>query len=239
MSVDSSPTVNSLIRLEPEADDLWLRLPAPSDTVTAWPSLEQSLQSYLKLQADRWPSGSPVRLAVQDRLLDVRQLQAIAGMLKEINLELQWVKTSRRQTAIAAATVGYCVEQTSQTSPLKTQAVSSLAKPLILKNTVRSGVEIRHPGDVFLIGDVNPGGEIIADGDILIWGTLRGTAHAGFRGDTKAIVQILRLAASQIRIADRVARVSAEEVEQGEPEVAYITSDGIRLTSARNFKKIK
>jgi septum site-determining protein MinC len=98
---------------------------------------------------------------------------------------------------------------------------------------------IEHPGDVLLVGDLNPGGEIIAEGDILIWGTLRGTVHAGVKGDQNAIVMILKLAASQIRIADLVARVSSEAADQNEPEVAYITPDGIRLTSARKYKKIK
>lgn len=228
------------IQLHHEGDQLWLTLPAPnrSDPSGDWPKLEQSLQAYLKLQADRWPEGSPVHLSVQDRLLDVRQLQEIATILSKIHLELEWVKTSRRQTAVAAASIGYSVEQVSRTPTLLPNNPQSLVKPLVLKNTIRSGIEIRHPGDVVLLGDVNPGGEIIAEGDILIWGTLRGTAHAGFKGNQKAIVMILRLAACQIRIADLVARVSTESADPGEPEVAYITPDGIRLTSAREFKKI-
>jgi septum site-determining protein MinC len=236
------PLPSSLsIQLQPEGDQLWLTLPFSNqpDLSRDWTQLEQSLQVYLKLQADRWPSGSSVYLSVQDRVLDVRQLQAIASLLTEINLELQWVKTSRRQTAVAAASIGYSVEQISRSPTLLQPNPRALAKPLVLKNTIRSGVVIEHPGDVLLVGDLNPGGEIIAEGDILIWGTLRGTVHAGVKGDQNAIVMILKLAASQIRIADLVARVSSEAADQNEPEVAYITPDGIRLTSARKFKKIK
>ena len=50
---------------------------------------------------------------------------------------------------------------------------------VLLKNTLRSGRVIRHVGHVIVIGDVNPGAQIIAGGDVIIWGRLRGTVHAG------------------------------------------------------------
>jgi septum site-determining protein MinC len=209
------------------------------ETQQTWLDLEQSLSNTLRLQEKRWPPRYPVHLMAQDRLLDARQLQGLADILREFNLELQWVATQRRQTAVAAASAGYSVDQTPPQPQLFSDSPPAQQPPLVLKQTLRSGTVIRHPGDVILLGDLNPGSEIIADGDILIWGTLRGTAHAGAKGNPAAIIMILRLGASQIRIADRVARVSAENTDPGQPEIAHITPEGIRLTPVRQFKRRK
>ncbi|BFM41044.1 septum site-determining protein MinC [Synechocystis sp. LKSZ1] len=232
------------VRLQSHDNCLHLILPAidPTETKDAqqsWLELEQSLSNTLRLQEKRWPPRYPVHLVAQDRLLDGRQLQGLADILREFSLELQWVVTQRRQTAVAAASAGYSVDQTPPKPQLFSDTPPAQQPPLVLKQTLRSGTEIRHPGDVILLGDVNPGSEIIADGDILIWGTLRGTAHAGAAGDQEAVIMILRLGASQIRIADRVARVPAANPDPGHPEIAHITPEGIRLTTVRQFKRRK
>jgi septum site-determining protein MinC len=200
--------------------------------------LEQSLGNYLRVMAGRWGNHSLVRLAVGNQLLDTRQLQAIAAGLKEQKLTLEWVETNRRQTAVAAASAGLSVDQTIVEKPLvDSENPPPPPQALVVRQTLRSGGEIRHGGDVVIIGDVNPGSSIRADGDILIWGCLRGTAHAGAGGNDQAVIMILRLAACQIRIGDRLARVGADAVDRREPEIAYITSEGIRLTPVRQFQR--
>ena len=71
---------------------------------------------------------------------------------------------------------------------------------LLIKTTCRSGEVVRYPGDVVILADVNPGAEIIADGDILVFGTLRGLAHAGAGGDIQATIIALNLEAPRIQI---------------------------------------
>ena len=230
------------IQLQLALDKLLLIFPPSSQAELPqdWPILEQALKAFIKTKEGSWQPEISVHLIVEDRLLDVRQLQAIAEMLEAVHLNLCWVQTTRRQTAIAAVTLGYSVDQAPRIPTLLIPDPSPPpVPPLYLTSPIRSGTEIRHPGNIILIGDVNPGGNLIANGDILIWGTLRGTAHAGAEGNEDAIIMILKLGASQLRIADLVARVSPEAADQGEPEVAYITPDGIRLASARSFKKIK
>ena len=240
MASDNSIPPIVQIQLQSALDKLLLILPPPSqaDLPSDWPILEHALKTFIKAKEGSWQPEVPVHLIVEDRLLDVRQLQAIAEILESVHLNLGWVQTTRRQTAIAAVTLGYSVDQAPRIPTLLIPD-PPLAPPLYLTSPVRSGTEIRHPGNIILVGDVNPGGNLIANGDILIWGTLRGTAHAGAEGNQNAIIMILKLGASQLRIADLVARVSPEAADQGEPEVAYITPDGIRLASARSFKKIK
>jgi septum site-determining protein MinC len=205
-----------------------------------WQQFHQDLKTALHQSELKWETGQSVHLISQDRLLDGRQLQNLAEILEEAHLNLQWVHTSRRQTAVAAVTAGYSVQQQTslpvlqETDSLKTPL---LANPLYVKSTVRSGVKIDHPGTVIVAGDVNPGGDVIAKGDIVIWGTLRGVAHAGVQGNGQCCIMALRMEPTQLRIADRVARAPTVEPNHWEPEIAYLSSDGIRLSSAYNFWK--
>lgn len=77
---------------------------------------------------------------------------------------------------------------------------------LFLRRTLRSGQSIQHDGDVCIIGDVNPGAEVLAGGDVVVWGSLRGLVHAGAGGNTEAVICALQLAPTQLRIADTRSR---------------------------------
>lgn len=99
---------------------------------------------------------------------------------------------------------------------------------LLIERTVRSGQSISYPGHVVVMGDVNPGAEIVAGGHILVFGSLRGVAHAGALGDSKAIVAALRLCPTQLRIAGYITRSpDGEEVKPHQPEVASISEGAI------------
>jgi septum formation inhibitor MinC len=71
---------------------------------------------------------------------------------------------------------------------------------LLIKTTCRSGEVIRYPGDVIVLADVNPGAQIIADGDIMVFGSLRGLAHAGASGDVQATIIVLNLDTHRLQI---------------------------------------
>jgi len=87
---------------------------------------------------------------------------------------------------------------------------------VLVRRTLRSGQVVQHPGHVVVIGDVNPGAEIIAGGDVVVWGKLRGIVHAGATGDDGAVVCALSLAPPQLRIGNYIAR--APEGREGLPE---------------------
>lgn len=77
---------------------------------------------------------------------------------------------------------------------------------LYLRKTIRSGQSISSDGNIVVIGDVNPGSEIIARGDITVWGILGGIAHAGSDGNNYARIRALKLNPVQIRIGEVFAR---------------------------------
>jgi septum site-determining protein MinC len=230
------------IHLKSEGEKLVLILPKTSagETSQDWTDILTGLKYYLRNSGQNSPARTPVHLQANDRLMDTRQLQAIATILDSAELPLHTIQTQRRQTAVAAATMGYNVEQM-RSSPTvfgdEQPLPSLLAEPLYLKATLRSGVEIRHPGTVIIMGDVNPGGSIVADGDILVWGSLRGVAHAGFRGDRAAVIMALRIDLTQLRIAELVARAPALASDRIEAEIACISEGGIRIIGAYNFSR--
>jgi septum site-determining protein MinC len=208
--------------------------------IFSWSEVWQQLKQRLDAGDRFWQPHTTVHLLARDRLLDVRQLQTIAEALTEVQLQLKRVYTSRRQTAVAAATAGYSVEQQSPVALLNqpTETPQALAEPLYLETTLRSGSDIRHNGTVVILGDLNPGSSIIAEGDILVWGRLRGVAHAGSKGNSRALILALQLEPTLLRIADFVARAPETPPAQYYPEVAYVTPEGtIRIARAIDFHR--
>lgn len=94
----------------------------------------------------------------------------------------------------------------------------------LLQRTLRSGQRVRFDGNVLVLGDVNPGAEIIAAGSVVVMGALRGVVHAGADGDDLATVVALSLLPTQIRIASCITRPpdGTERPESCWPEQASL-----------------
>ena len=245
---DSSPLVNSYsqIGIKNDGGQLLLTLPTQAEinSELPWSETWQELKHLLQTKEQSWQVGTKVCLVAKDRLLDARQLQTIAETLGDVKLSLTRVSTNRRQTAVAAATSGYSVEQNKLADPsigtfttTEETLSPSIAEPLYLQSTVRSGVEIRHPGTIIICGDLNPGGKAVAAGDILVWGRLRGIAHAGAEGNHQSRIAALQMEFTQLRIADAVARSPKVRPKKLAPELAFMTTDGIKLIKSSEFAK--
>jgi septum formation inhibitor MinC len=77
---------------------------------------------------------------------------------------------------------------------------------LLVKQNLRSGQVLRYDGHIVVLGDVHAGAEISATGDVVVWGELKGIAHAGSKGNGRSEIRALRIEAIQLRIADFIAR---------------------------------
>jgi septum site-determining protein MinC len=106
-------------------------------------------------------------------------------------------------------------------------------EPVIIKQTCRSGTRIEAPQDCVVLGDVNPGAEIIAGKDIVVFGVLRGTAHAGAYGNRESKIWALSIEPSQLRIADLVAIPPRQDrsSQAKRYEIAEIRDDQIQVIS--------
>ncbi len=105
---------------------------------------------------------------------------------------------------------------------------------LLAKRRVRSGQVLRHPGHIVVIGDVNPGAQLIAGGDIIVWGKLQGAAHAGALGDVRAVICALEMSPSLVKIADAALALRPNEQKKrnraGKAEQAQLIDQQITFT---------
>lgn len=96
------------------------------------------------------------------------------------------------------------------------------------RGTLRSGQVLESDTSIVIIGDVNPGAKVVAGGNVIILGSLKGTVSAGISGDTNAFIVALDMAPVQVRIGETIARCS-EKPKKGKAEtkIAYLDDGNI------------
>ena len=104
--------------------------------------------------------------------------------------------------------------------------VEALPSTLYHAATLRGGQVLHHTGNIVVVGDVNPGAELIASGDILVFGRLGGIAHAGAQGDDSARIFALDLAPTQLRIATSIAAEAEPKRRSAPLPEAAVARDG-------------
>ena len=151
--------------------------------------------------------GEQVALEVGQRDLSSEEMGHIKALLAQHEVTLGMVISEAPVTRAAARRLGLETKRSSRPKPRpERRAEEDFSEGALVRCTLRSGQIIRHPGHVVVIGDVNAGAEVIASGDVVIWGRLRGTVHAGATGDDQTIVCALDLAPTQLRIGKHIAR---------------------------------
>ena len=206
----------------------------------------QTMASFVK--------GGRVAVDSGARPLDESEITAIGRLLEAHQVSLWALVSERPATRQAAIQLGLAVDLAPPSRPSANgrQAaaplvVQPLAEPermfdagddfpaLLVHATLRGGQSIEHPGAVIVIGDVSPGAQVVAGGDVVIWGRLRGTVHAGAAGNRAAVVCALLLQPTQLRIGDAIGRAPDPigqrwrlylRSSRPAPEVAHV-SDGV------------
>ena len=92
------------------------------------------------------------------------------------------------------------------------------------KGSLRCGQKVEFEGSLVILGDVNSGAEVIAGENIVVLGILRGLAHAGAKGNTKAIIASNLIDAPQIRIANKIKEIEKQDKKN---KYAFINNDEI------------
>ena len=175
------------------------------------------------------PCG-PVELQAMDWWLPARDLKAMAAHLAAAGLILEGIRSSNLRTRVVGSALGL---ETPPVSPGDENEPDSANPPLTLhRGTLRSGDHLESDGSVLLLGDVNPGARITAAGHVLVWGRLRGNAHAGHLGNSSAKIVALQLRPLQLRIATAVARGPEGTPPEGLAEQATLVDGEICLEPA-------
>mgnify|MGYP000845049117 FL=1 len=103
----------------------------------------------------------------------------------------------------------------------------SISETKFHRGSLRSGQKIEEDGSIVIIGDVNSGAEVVAADNIVVLGTLRGLAHAGAKGNTKAIIAAGKLDTVQLRIANIIREIDRDEEPLHRQAYVYIEDDKI------------
>lgn len=188
------------------------------------------LLAELRTQLTRSPAffqGGKVALAVGSRPMTAADLGQIRDLLSDQGITIWAVISQSATTRAAARELGLASASPPEEDRVNLEAGQDPA--VIVRRTLRSGQSVRYPGHVVVVGDVNPGAEIIAGGDIVVWGKLRGTVHAGAMGDDTAVVSALLLEPMQLRIGGHIARApeTARERPEPRPETARVRGTDI------------
>lgn len=159
--------------------------------------------------------GAGVRLQFGNRVFRSDEWETLTNLLQNAGMVLETVSEEGRPK-----------KNTKNQTIHETQ---NFIATLTVKQTIRSGQRVEFDGNLVITGDVNPGGEVIAAGDIMILGKLRGTAHAGALGNPTSHIIALHLKPLQIRIADVFTRAPElprkTDPKKDHPEIARIKDD--------------
>lgn len=199
-----------------------------------WEEQINELISHINANLDFF-KGAKLVLDVGDRSLKSPQLSSLRGDLSDYEVKLKAILSSSHATERASQDLGLEIKIDQSSHQTETSSIDSSLdgeEAIFLERTLRSGHKVSHPGHIVVLGDVNPGAELIAGGNIIVWGRLLGVVHAGAGGDQDAVVCALDLSPTQLRIADKIS-VSPPRKGKPKPEIAFL--DGDQLT-ARDWK---
>ena len=177
--------------------------------------------------------GGKVALQVGELKLTADDVAGLCQVFEERGVTVWAVIGTEPSTQAAARTRGL---ETSFPVPVPQQPPEAADVPelafgtgILVQRTMRSGQSVSHIGHVVVIGDVNPGAEVIAGGDVIVWGHLRGIVHAGAMGDAERSVCALDLSPTQLRIGNHIARPPDGRRRSREirPERAYVSNGQI------------
>jgi septum site-determining protein MinC len=201
--------------------------------VEEWQSITSDLAARLDGQSTFY-AGARVTLDVSTRPVRKDELSSIKVLLERRGMTL-WSVLSESSTTMDAASaldLRATYNGTPSTSATDDNVPMYVAEEdgtegVMIRRTLRSGRTVHSQGHVVVYGDVNPGAEIIATGDVIVWGRLRGNVHAGANGDTSAIVCALDMIPTQLRIASYITVSPPEKRHKPKPEIALIRDDQI------------
>jgi septum site-determining protein MinC len=218
--------MNTPIAIKGNKDGLRLVL----DDTARWSDILDALHNQL-VRGIEFFQGAALTIDVGERALAPAELNGLLNLMHSHGLQPAALATNAPDARHASRSAGIA------TRPSRAAAPSTPSDPddnntLIVRRTLRSGQEIRHWGQIIVLGDVNPGAEVIAGGGVVVWGRLRGRVHAGALGDRDAFVCALEFSPALLRIADVLTR-PPEDGGRG-PELARIEEQHIVVQSWDN-----
>ena len=175
-----------------------------------------SLQRQLERRAGAFFEGAPVTLELPAGAIDLVLVARLAEPLHAGGMTLVQIVSRGSGEAGAPA----------PSSPADPEPQAQGGAALVVRRTLRSGQRVINDGPIIVLGDVNPGAEVVSGGHVVVWGHLRGRVEAGAVYEDSRVCA-LNLAPTQLRIGDAIARAPEEPGRVPVPEVAREQGGGI------------
>ncbi len=176
-------------------------------------------------------SGAKLCLDIGETLMRVKEITALRDQLSDLKVNLwailsQSEVTNNNARALGIETSLPSKKETKEPPPEKEEDAGERA--VLINRTLRAGYRVEAREHVIVMGDVNPGAEIVSAGNIIVWGKLMGSACAGVEGNPKSIVCALELRPTQLRIGEIVL---LPMMRKGKlfPEAAHIENNEVRI----------
>jgi septum site-determining protein MinC len=198
-----------------------------------WELITKELAARLDEKAAFF-AGARVTVNVGERPVPKYELSSLKALLERRTMSLAVVMSDSSTTLASATALDIRTRTTSKAAAdiddddtMAIDPEEAGTSGVLIRRTLRSGRIVHSRGHVVVYGDVNPGAQIIAAGDIIVWGKLRGTVHAGAEGDTSAVVCALDMSPNQLRIAGHITTSPSDKRRAVKPEVACVRDNQI------------
>lgn len=213
------------------------------DNEMAFEDLLESVSEKFK-SASKFFNNANMAISFDGRLLSVEEEKRILDVISDVselnivcvldeNNNMKEIYEDAVKKAIASVDISEPVVQ-----PVSDMESDSKTACMFYKGTLRSGQVFEADGSVVVLGDVNPGGKVVAKGSVIVLGSLKGNIFAGVDGNENAFVVALEMSPMQIKIGEIIARSSdtGTRITKGrnknkviEPKIAYVYDQNIYI----------
>jgi len=216
---------NSLLQIKGLRDGLLVSMSA-----APWEELQAALMEQIA-EKQSFFHGARLALDVGSQVFHVNELSSLRDLLSERGVTL-WAVVSESPTTEQTAQLLGLATRISKPRPTEVTREASLEEDAgssaqWIGRTLRSGTRIEFPGNITVMGDVNPGAEVVAGGSVIVWGRIRGLVHAG-NANPDSVICALEFASSQIRIGERIVNLP-ERSNGGRPEKIFLEDGRLRV----------
>ena len=188
------------------------------DNTASYEDIKQEIASEFKA-AEKFLGNENLAVSFEGKYLTEQQQEELVDIIHEnssVHIVCIMDQTSER-------------EKTFQKSVQETMMEFDASTGQFYKGHLRSGQVLEFEQSVIVIGDINPGASIISKGNIIVLGSLRGTAYAGASGKKNSFIVAMDMHPIQIRIADVFARAEDNSKGAAEPRIAFVENENITI----------
>lgn len=202
--------------------------------------IEEPINWEALVQALRQHSLHPVGVVAQDDNLAAAQAHGLAAvdLGNPIPRPVSQPAPEQEVPVVAPPPAGQEARPDTESPQTKEPAPASVPEvapaAMVINRPLRSGQRIyARNTDLIVIGVVSQGAEVIADGNIHVYGPLRGKAMAGARGDTTARIFTTQLDPELLAIAGvyRVIETQLDKALHNQPSIVHLDNDTLNIVS--------